>query len=84
MNEKSSLSPFLFLIIPIALSLYLTQTQIEGYKGVEKKIEEFMHLPKGEYLKPAVLGYEQLFGDIIWLRAIQVIGDKVVTLKGYD
>src|SRR3990172_11017116 len=84
MNEKSSLSPFLFLIIPIALSLYLSQTQIEEYKGVEKKIEEFMHLPKGEYIKPAVLGYEQLFGDIIWLRAIQVIGDKVVTPKGYD
>lgn len=43
-----------------------------------------MLLPKGEYLKPVVLGYEQLVGDIIWLRTIQVIGEKVVTPQGYD
>lgn len=49
-----------------------------------QKIEEFILLPKGEYLKPLVLGYEQLIGDIIWLRAIQVVGDKVVTPIGYD
>ncbi len=71
------------LIVPIALSVYLTQIQIEGYKDIEQRIEKFMMLPKGEYLKPMTLGYEQLVGDIIWLRAIQVIGDKVVTSKGY-
>ena len=73
-----------FLIVPIVLSIYITQIHIERHKGVEQRIEEVMLLPKGEYLKPAVIGYEQLVGDIIWLRAIQVIGEKVVTPQGYD
>src|SRR3990170_7095555 len=72
------------LLVPIVLSIYMTQTYIERHKGIEQRIEKVMFLPKGEYLKPAVIGYEQLVGDIIWLRTIQVIGDKVVTPKGYD
>jgi len=73
-----------FLVVPIVLSIYITQIHIERHKGIEQRIEKFMLLPKGEYLKPAVIGYEQLVGDIIWLRAIQVIGEKVVTPQGYD
>lgn len=72
------------LLVPITLSIYITQIHIERHKGVEQRIEEFMLLPNGEYLKPAVIGYEQLIGDIIWLRTIQVIGEKVVTSQGYD
>ena len=72
------------LIAALILFIYIIQHQIVGYKGREQKIEEFMTLPKGEYLKPAVLGYDQLVGDIIWLRAIQVIGEDTVTQKGYD
>lgn len=71
------------LIVPVALLIYLVQVQVEGYKGIEAKIEEFMFLPRGEYLKPLVLGYEQLVGDIIWLRTIQILGDKMVTPEGY-
>jgi len=72
------------LLVPIALSIYITQIHIERHKGIEQRIEKVMFLPKGEYLKPAVIGYEQLVGDILWLHAIQVIGDKVVTPQGYD
>ncbi|MBI5756117.1 MAG: hypothetical protein HZA12_04250 [Nitrospirae bacterium] len=77
--------PFVIpLMAALAFSLYIIQHQIAGYKGMEKKIEEFVILPKGEYLKPAVIGYEQLAADIIWLQAIQVIGEDTVTPKGYD
>ena len=41
----------IYLIVFMALSIYLVQHQIVGYKGREQKIEEFMTLPKGEYLK---------------------------------
>ncbi len=68
----------------IAFSIYIIQHQIAGYKGIDKKIEKFVTLPKGEYLKPVVLGYEQLAADIIWLQAIQVIGENTVTPDGYD
>lgn len=63
LRYKSYLIPAL--LVPIALSIYITQIHIERHKGVEQRIEEFMLLPKGEYLKPAVIGYEQLVGDII-------------------
>lgn len=77
------------LLIPLiaavlAFSIYIIQHQIAGNKGVDKKIEKFVTLPKGEYLKPVVLGYEQLAADLIWLQAIQVIGEDTVTPNGVD
>ena len=77
------------LVIPLiaaalVFSIYIVQLQIAGYKGIDNKIEKFVTLPKGEYLKPVVLGYEQLVADIIWLQAIQVIGEDTVTPNGYD
>jgi len=77
------------LVIPLiaaalALSIYIVQHQIAGYKETDKKIEKFVTLPNGEYLRPVVLGYEQLAADIIWLQAIQVIGEDTVTPNGYD
>ena len=77
--------PFVIPVIAaLAFSIYIVQNQIAGYKGIEKKIEEFVTLPRGEYLKPAVIGYEQLAADIIWLQTIQVIGEDTVTPNGYD
>ncbi|MBI5197281.1 MAG: tetratricopeptide repeat protein, partial [Nitrospirae bacterium] len=70
-------------IIALALSTYLIQVQIKKFTDTEQKIEEFMTLPKGEFLKPAVLGFEQLAADLLWLRVIQVIGEETVTPKGY-
>lgn len=40
------------------------------------EIEGLAQLPKGEYLKPAVLGYHHLGADILWLRLVQVVGKK--------
>jgi len=75
---------FLLIVTALTFSIYIVQHQISGYKGTDKKIEKFLTLPKGEYLKPVVLGYEQLAADIIWLQAIQVIGEDTVTPNGYD
>ena len=40
------------------------------------QIEGLAQLPKGEYLRPALLGYHHLGADILWLRLLQVIGKK--------
>jgi len=40
------------------------------------QIESLAQLPKGEYLKPALLGYHHLGADIIWLKLVQVVGKK--------
>ncbi len=57
--------------------------------GLERQGELFPHgrelafLPKGEYLKLAVLGYRQITADVLWLRAIQNFGGRTQTKQGY-
>lgn len=82
--SRSKYTVIFLLISVLALSIYIVQRQLSIYKGMEKKIEGFAALPKGEYLKAAVMGYEQLTADIIWLQVVQVIGDKTVTPDGYE
>jgi tetratricopeptide (TPR) repeat protein len=48
------------------------------------QIEGLAQLPKGEYLKPALLGYHHLGADILWLRLVQVIGKKRNSADEYD
>jgi tetratricopeptide (TPR) repeat protein len=51
---------------------------------VAVQIEGLAELPKGEYLKPALLGYHHLGADILWLRLVQVIGKKRNTADEYE
>ena len=44
---------------------------------------ELSYLPKGEYLKVAVLGYRQLAADLIWLKVVQHFGERQQTQAGY-
>ena len=48
------------------------------------QIEGLAQLPKGEYLKPALLGYHHLGADILWLRLVQVVGKKRNTADEYE
>ncbi len=48
------------------------------------KIEGLAQLPKGEYLKPALLGYHHLGADILWLNLVQVIGKKRNSADDYE
>lgn len=48
------------------------------------RIEGLAQLPKGEYLKPALLGYHHLGADLLWLRLIQVIGKKRNSADEYE
>ncbi len=48
------------------------------------QIEGLAQLPKGEYLKPALLGYHHLGADGLWLRFVQVVGKKRNTEDEYE
>jgi len=41
-------------------------------------------LPPGDYLKPLLLGYHHVTADILWLRMIQIIGERKVSAKDYE
>lgn len=47
------------------------------------RAEELSYLPKGEYLKVAVLGYRQIAADLIWLKAVQHLGVRKQSTAGY-
>ncbi len=48
------------------------------------KREQLRLLPRGEILRPILLGYHHLGADILWLRVVQVLGDRVVRDKDYE
>ncbi len=48
------------------------------------KIEDLAHLPQGEYLKPALLGYHHLGADLLWLQTLQVLGKRVNSPEEYS
>jgi hypothetical protein len=57
---------------------------LDGQRTAVARAEQLAYLPKGEYLKLAVLGYRQVVADLIWLQAVQHIGAKRDTQRGYS
>ena len=60
-----------------------TQALLERQRPPSAMAAELSYLPKGEYLKVAVLGYERIMADLIWIRAVQHFGDLKQTPEGY-
>jgi hypothetical protein len=46
--------------------------------------EGLAQLPRGEYLKPVLLGYQHLGADVLWLRMVQVLGKKWQTAVDFE
>lgn len=57
---------------------------LDHERNAVARAEQLAYLPKGEYLKLAVLGYRQVVADLIWLQAVQHIGAKRDTQLGYQ
>jgi hypothetical protein len=60
----------------VGILTYLQQDLDRRSDRVAGKIEELAQLPRGEVLRPALLGYHHLGADILWLRTLQVLGKK--------
>jgi len=60
----------------VTLIIVLQQTIDLGVDQQTVTIQELSQLPRGEYLKPALLGYHHLGADVLWLRMLQVLGKR--------
>ncbi len=60
------------------------QHNLDQRNGQMTRVEELRLLPRGEVMKPALLGYHHLGADVIWLRIIQVIGEQKASAKDYE
>ena len=79
---KQDLIQAVFGLILLAGSSVLLHL-LDGQRTAVARAEQLAFLPKGEYLKLAVLGYRQVVADLIWLQAVQHIGAKRDTQFGY-
>jgi hypothetical protein len=52
------------------------QGHLDRQRTATPNLQGFMYLPQGEYLRIAVLGYEQVAADLLWIQAIQAMGER--------
>lgn len=71
------LSPLL--LLSFGTSVYSIQTEIDRLRGRHHLMEELMYFPSGRFVKQAVLGYDHLAADLVWLRAVQYFGQHRMT-----
>jgi len=71
------------LVVALGLSADGVLMALERQRSAAVRAEELSYLPKGEYLKIAVLGYDQFAADLIWLKAVQHLGATRQSKGGY-
>lgn len=82
MRAAKILSSFRRMVFPAVIGLALVvcvvelATALDVRRNALMRAEQLAYLPKGDYLRLAVLGYRQLAADVIWLQAVQHIGAK--------
>ena len=70
------------LVILLGATLWVLVVLEEARPG-HRRAEELAYLPKGEYLKVAVLGYREAVADLIWLKVVQHLGGRKPSLGSY-
>lgn len=71
------------LMLALGLGVVGALGALERQRPPEARAAELSFLPKGEYLRVAALGYRQMAADLIWLKAVQQLGESKQTRAGY-
>jgi tetratricopeptide (TPR) repeat protein len=66
-------------VLVLIAGLHVLQRQFDQQRAATPKLQRFMYLPEGEYLRVAVLGYEQVAADLLWIQTIQAMGERKVS-----
>ena len=60
----------------LAVVLCALQMQLTQWSSSKLRNQQLMYLPNGEYLRMVSLGYRELAADLLWLQAIQMMGER--------
>ena len=60
----------------LAVFLGVLQISLTHWNHSRPKLQQLTYLPSGDYLRVASLGFRELAADILWLQAIQMIGEQ--------
>ena len=52
------------------------QKHIDQFRASTPPSQELLYIPNGSLLRPAVLGYDSMVADLLWLRAISLFGER--------
>src|SRR5262245_14867704 len=73
----------LLLLVSLGLCIVWSMQQVDRQRQSIPKGGELSYLPRGEYLKLAVLGYRNIVADFIWLKAVQNFAGRKQSRAGY-
>ncbi len=79
MSHAKRYAALLAITVILITGLHLLQLGLDQQRAAAPKLQRFMYLPQGEYLRIAVLGYRQVVADLLWIQAIQAMGERKVT-----
>ena len=68
----------------LLLAMVVVQHELDARGRTTEMAEELGFLPRGEMLKPVLLGYHHVGADLLWLRIVQVLGDSHVGSSGWE
>jgi hypothetical protein len=64
------------MITVVFIGVIFLQSRLAQERTAIPSLQKFMFLPHGQHLRVAVLGYHHVVADLLWLRAIQEIGER--------
>jgi len=72
-----------FLIISLALGIFLIHRKLEKAPPLPNSLETYMCIPSGEFLKPFTLGFDQLIADYFWIKTVGYFGEHLMSDRNY-
>lgn len=82
-NQWSGILMTAGILLALGMTVAWLLTAVDRGRTAMAKAATLSYLPKGEYLKVAVLGYRQLAADLLWLQVVQHIGSRRQTPENY-
>ena len=67
------------IVVSLLAALHVLQVGLDHQRAAVPKLQRFLYLPSGEQLRMAVLGYHQMAADVLWLQAIQAMGERKIS-----
>lgn len=71
------------MIVALTLGVATSAMVADRLRPREAKLAQLSYLPKGEYLKVAVLGYRHVVADLLWIKALNIFGPRNARQEEY-
>ena len=65
------------MLVALAIGIHASQVWLLDHaRTTGRPLQKLQYLPQGDYLRVAAIGYRHIVADLLWLRAIQVMGER--------